>query len=333
MRKQLKKPVAFGCGLVALLSLTTPARALRPPPLSAQDQKILRDNFALCTSKLKGPYTENFCVCPDGKKVPVRGASGQIETGCAKPLFCAAFRAPWAEALAKKGVYIANIFSRDLHLWDSFPDHDNLVRGYILEKYFTETNPSTKLAQLRSFGGLSGAEYELPASARFFERYLGSPKFNDNRDFLLAYELQRRYFVHSDLGQIEKVRALSVRIQSADPKFKPLRDAIHNQLSPGLLPQLVAYRDQVPSGTTRSQINELITAVQKLTSLDSSALATVVAEVEDRALRSRLEALLPSPNTEPVAAISSLAELMVLTRRTAGARKASPQDARRLIDI
>ena len=333
MRKQLKKPVAFGCGLVALLALTTPARALRPQPLSAQDQKILRDNFALCTSKLKGPYTENFCVCPDGKKVPVRGASGQIETGCAKPLFCAAFRAPWAEALAKKGVYIANIFSRDLHLWDSFPDHDNLVRGYILEKYFTETNPSTKLAQLRSFGGLSGAEYELPASARFFERYLSSPKFNDNRDFLLAYELQRRYFVHSDLGQIEKVRALSVRIQSADPKFKPLRDAIHNQLSPGLLPRLVAYRDQVPSGTTRSQINELITAIQKLTSLDSSALATVVAEVEDRALRSRLEALLPSPNTEPVAAISSLADLMVLARRTVAARKAAPQDARRLIDI
>ncbi len=62
-------------------------------------------------------------------------------------------------------MYIANIFSRDLYLWDSFPDHNDLVRGYILEKYFIETNPNHKLSQLRAFGGLSGAEYETPASA------------------------------------------------------------------------------------------------------------------------------------------------------------------------
>jgi hypothetical protein len=43
-------------------------------------------------------------------------------------------------------MYIANLFSRDLYLWDSFPDHNDLVRGYILEKYFTETNPTNKLA-------------------------------------------------------------------------------------------------------------------------------------------------------------------------------------------
>src|SRR5262245_52272560 len=103
---------------------------------------MLRDNFALCISKLKGPYTENFCVCSDGKKVPVRGASGQVGIGCKNPRFCAAFRAPWAEALAKQRVYIGNIFSRDLDLWDSFPDHNDLVRGYILEKSFTDTNPN-----------------------------------------------------------------------------------------------------------------------------------------------------------------------------------------------
>ena len=129
------------------------------------------------------------------------------------------------------------------------------MRGYILEKYFTETNPNHKLSQLKSFGGLSGAEYETPASARFFERYLSAPEFNDNRDFLLAYELQKRYFVRADLGQIEKVRAMSVRIQDADPKFKPLRDAIHNQLSPGLVPQLVAFRDPLPPGSIRSQVD------------------------------------------------------------------------------
>src|SRR5262249_40889546 len=148
-----------------------------------------------------------------------------------------------------------------------------------------------KLSQLKAFGGLSGAEYETPAAARFFERYITSNDFNDYRNFLLAYELQKRYFVRADLGQIEKVRALSVRIQNADPKFKPLRDAVHNQISPGLVPQLVAFRTQLSAGVTRNQVDELIAEVAKLTSLDESALKTQVAELEDAALRSRVAAL------------------------------------------
>jgi hypothetical protein len=329
----LKRLAKLGTCLAVLLTFAVPAMAYRPPPLSPQDQKLLRDNFALCISKLKGPYTENFCVCSDGQKVPVRGASGRVDIGCKNPRFCAAFRAPWAEALAKKELYIANIFSRDLFLWDSFPDHNNLVRGYILEKYFTDTNPNSKLSRLRSFGGLSGAEYETPASARFFERYLSAPEFKDNRDFLLAYELQKRYFVQGDLGQIEKVRTLSVRIQVADSKFKPLRDAIHNQLSPSLVPQLLTYRDQLAPGPVRTQIDELATEIQKLTSLDANALKTLVARIEDERLRSQLTTLLPVTDGEPVAAISSLAQLMVLARRTAGAHQGSPADARRLIDL
>ncbi|HVO26235.1 MAG TPA: hypothetical protein VMW56_21685, partial [Candidatus Margulisiibacteriota bacterium] len=149
----MKRLCAIGVVLVAALSAPPPAAAFRPLPLEAKDQKILRDNFALCTAKLKGPYTENICVCPDGRKIPVRGASGALGVGCKDALFCAAFRAPWAEALAKERVYIANIFSRDLYLWDRFPDHNDLVRGYILEKYFTDTNPKHKLSQLKAFGG------------------------------------------------------------------------------------------------------------------------------------------------------------------------------------
>src|SRR6476620_9910326 len=135
--ERLKEIIAMGWGLVVLLAITMPAATFRPLPLSARDQQLLRDNFGQCISRLKGPYTENFCVCADGKKIPVRGASGQIDGGCKNPLFCAAFRAPWAEALTKQRMYIANLFSRDLYLWDSFPDHNDLVRGYILEKYFT----------------------------------------------------------------------------------------------------------------------------------------------------------------------------------------------------
>lgn len=328
----MKKCIAFALAVIAL-GAVTPAEAFRPLPLDAKDQKVLRDNFVLCTAKLKGPYTENFCVCPDGKKIPVRGASGQISSGCKDPLFCAAFRAPWAEALAKQRMYIGNIFSRDLSLWDSFPDHNDLVRGYILEKYFTDTNPNHKLSQLRAFGGLSGAEYETPASASFFERYLTAPEFNDNRDFLLAYELQKRYFVRADLGQIEKVRALSVRIQQADPKFKPLRDAVHNQISAGLVPQLEAFREPLPRGPVRAQIDELIAEIRKLTSLDDSALTTQVAAIQDATRRAQLSAAIPAPNADPVGAIVSLAQIMVLDRQTVATGKLSPADERRLIDL
>src|SRR5262249_10688904 len=251
--------VMLGAGLFA-----APVDAVRAPELSGAEKKTLKDNFALCVGKLKGPYTENFCVCPGGEKRPVRSASGALGTGCKDPIFCAAYRAPWAEALAKDGVYIANVFSRDLYLWDTFTDHNDLVRGYVLENYFIETNPTHKFAELRAFGGLSGAEYETDASARFFERYLSSPEFTDTRNFLLAYELQKRFFLHADLGQIEKVRAIAVRVQAADPRFKPLRDAVHNQMSASLIPRLVAYRDKLPAGSERTQIDEMIGEITKL---------------------------------------------------------------------
>jgi hypothetical protein len=319
---------------VALLCATAPpAGAFRAPELSAEQQKILRDNFALSVRKLKGPYTENFCVCPDGRKIPVRGPGGKIGVGCKDALFCAAYRAPWAEALAGRGVYIANIFSRDLYLWDTFPDHDDLVRGYILEKYFVETHPDHKLSKLRAFGGLSGSEYETAASVRFFESYLAAPEFDDTRDFLLAYELQRRFFVRQDLGQIQKVRALSVRIQNADPRFKPLRDAIHNQISAGLLPEIEAYRDRLPAGAKRAEVDELITEMRKLTAIDEGTLRVQVEEIEDAETRAALSALVPPANASPVEAIVSLGRLMALARETVAAGRVAPADRRRLVDL
>src|SRR5262249_12517885 len=129
----LRRLVSIGVLLTIVWGAASPATAFRPLPLDPKDQKILRANFALSTQKLKRPYTENFCVCPDGRKIAVRNASGQLGVGCKDALFCAAFRAPWAEALANERMYIGNIFSRDLYLWDTFPDHSNLVRGYILD--------------------------------------------------------------------------------------------------------------------------------------------------------------------------------------------------------
>ena len=323
-----------GAATLALaLVLARGAGAFRAPELTPEQERVLEQNFSLSIAKLKGPYTENICVCPNGTKRPIRSASGALGAACENPIFCAAYRAPWGEALAKQRVYIGNIFSRDVYEWDSYPDHNDLIRGYILEKYFTETNPQHKLSQLRGFRGLASAEEQAPATPKLFERYLASPEFDESRDFLLAYELQKRFFVRSDVGQIQQIRAMATRVESMDPRFKPLKDSVHNQLSAGLVPRLEEYRDRLPQGAERSEIDRLVAEIAKLTSIDEKALDSQIGELQDEALRGQLRALVPGPNTDPVEAISALAQIMLTARQAVAAKKVAVADARRLIDL
>jgi len=326
--------VLRGAAAVAVvLALARGAGAFHAPELTPEQEHELRQNFSLSISKLKGPYTENTCVCPNGTKRPIRSASGALGAACENPIFCAAYRAPWGEALAKQRVYIGNIFSRDVYEWDSYPDHNDLVRGYVLEKYFTETNPQHKLAQLRNFRGLASSEEEAPAAPKLFERYLAAPEFDETRHFLLAYELQKRFFVRSDVGQIQQIRAMATRVESMDPRFKPLKDSVHNQLSAGLIPRLEEYRDRLPQGAERGEIDRLVAEIAKLTSIDEKALEPQIAAVQDEALRGQLRALVPGPNTDAVEAISALAQIMLTARQAIAAKKVTPADARRLIDL
>lgn len=301
--------------------------------LDAATQKELKRNFALCLSKKKGPYSPNFCVCKNGQKKPVQLPDGRIVSPCgANAKFCAAYRTAWAEVLAKHRMYIANIFSRDLEDWNDFDDHHDLVRGYILEKFFIETHPDHKLAEMRAYGGLSGAEYEARDAPLFVERYLADPSFDDARHHLLAYELQRRFFVRDDQGQIQAIRNLASRIYAADRNFKPLRDATHNQVSGALLPRLEAYRAKVPAGA-RPDLDRLIAEIRKLTSLDESVLVPQIQGVRDESAREDLEDALPAKDATPVASIGALANIMVETRRLVAAEEVEPADRRRLIDI
>lgn len=306
--------------------------ALEAPELTTAQQTELKTNFALCKAKLKGPYGDNYCACPDGKERPVQ-VDGRVTSPCGgREVYCAAYRAPWAQALGRERMWIANIFARDVAQWDTFPDHHDLVRGYILEKYFTDTNPKDKLAEMRSYGGLSGAEYEAPAAARCFERYLSAPEFDDAHHYLLAYELQRRYYVRDDQGQIQKIRAISARIKDADPSFKPLRDATHNQITASLIPKLQAYRAAKSAGAVRGQVDELIAAIEKLTRLDDSALHAQLAALDDTKLGAQLTSMLPGADADPVDALEALASVMVRARQQVASRQSSPADDRRLVD-
>ncbi|MFC1851334.1 PEP/pyruvate-binding domain-containing protein [candidate division CSSED10-310 bacterium] len=297
----------------------------------------LKENFELCVKKLKGPYSENFCVCKDGSRVAVTGPDGKViprPCGEKGQLFCSAFRAPWAEKLGKQGLYLGNLFARDLFLWDSFSDHHNLVRGYILENYFLETHPKHKLAELRAYGGLSGAEFEAAAAPRFFERYVSGPTFDDFKHYLLASELQRRFFVRKDLGQIDKVRILSSRIQSSNPKFKPLRDAIHNQISAQLIPKVEFYRNGLSKGTDKTLYDELITEMRRLTDISEKDIKNQLEEIQDAPLRISLSQQIHQTDTASVeSSITQLCSMMARARQVVAARTLNAADSRRLIDL
>ncbi len=317
-----------------MLAMVAAAALARGPALTDAQIAKLDQNWRLCLAKKKGPYTKNYCVCQDGEKRPVQLPDGSIVSPCSgNARFCAAFREPWAQALADEGMYIANLFSRDLWQWDSFPDHHDLVRGYLLEKFFVETHPQHKLAEMRAYGGLAGAEYEARDAPRFFERYLALDSFKEPRHYLLAYDLQRRFYVRADQGDIVKVRNLASAIHRQRESFKPLRDAVHNQISAALIPRIAAYRDQLARGDTRARVEELIVEIQKLTSLDEAALQAQLPAIEDAPMRKALAARLPAPKTPDLEAVTALADVMVSARRTVEAKTVSVGDRRRLIDL
>ncbi len=321
---------------VVLLLLGSPAPAFQVDELTAEQQEKLDSNFKTIMGRRKGPYTVNFCVCKNGDKRPVL-ANGVIANRCGgedNTRFCGALRNEWAEALAGERVYIANLFSADLFGWDSYPDKHDLIRGYILEKFFTDTHPEHKLAEMRAYGGLSGAEYEARDMPLLFEGYLGEEGFNDSQHFILAYELQKRFFVRNEWGEIQKIRNLASQIYARDKKFKPLRDSTHNQISASLIPRLSAYRDGLPEGSrVRKDIGTLIAEIDKLTNLDESALAPQLAEIEDQGLRGELESQLPAEDADPVTTIAALGKLAAASRGAVAAGQVSTADRRRLVDI
>jgi hypothetical protein len=328
--------IALGtlAALSLLLGATGAAKAAGGVPLDESAKRVLDESWRKSIDEPKGPYSLNYCVCKDDAKKPVQLPDGRIVRPCGNsPKFCSGFREPWAEALGKQRMWIANLFSRDLWLWEKFPDHHDLVRGYILEKFFVETHPEHKLAKMRAYGGISGAEFESRDAPIFFERYLAMPEFDEPRHFLLAYELQRRFYLREDQGQISTVRNQATAIQQLNFDFKPLRDQVHNQLSADVIPKLARWRDErAKNDEQRAKVDELIAEVRKLTSLDQSVLKAQLPEIEDEAVRSRISQQVAAIGDDPIAAIRTLSQVMLEARQTIDAKQVSPADRRRLID-
>jgi len=304
------------------------------PVLTAAQEEMLARNWQTIQHKKKGPYSQNYCVCSDGSRELVL-QDGIVADRCTQTNFCAAFRAPSGVALATAGMYVGNIFSSDLLDWDTFADHHDLVRGYILENFYMSSHPRSKLAQMQGYRGLKGAEYEARDMPVFQEKYLEDKSYNDYRHFILAYELQRRFFSKKNQGSIQNIRDLAGLIYNHNNDFKSLRDAVHGRIAASLLPQLTNYRDNLPLGQNeiKQQVSELMTQIEQLTSLDQSILTPQISELSAPAIKKQLQDLIDRPEDTPIKKINSLARLMVISRQAVATRQVVSADLRRLIDI
>jgi len=303
--------------------------------LSNVQKNILKKNWQTIQHKVKGPYSLNYCVCTDGTREPVLAKDGSIANRCKSTVFCGAFRAPVGEALTTTGMYVGNSFASDLFEWDKFPNHHNLVQGYILENYYMTAHPESKLAEMQTYRGLKGAEYEARDMPLFQEKYLADPSYNDYRHFILSYELERRFFTRNDQGNIQKIRSKAAMIQQHDKDFKPMRDAVHGRIATSLFPMLRDYRDKLPQSGIgeKIQIDELIALVEQLTSLDESILIPQINGLSSISLRASLKKIVSFRKDRPARNISNLAKLMVKDRHAVANRQVSISDARRLIAI
>lgn len=133
---------------------------------------------------------------------------------------------------------------------------------------------------------------------------------------------------------MQEVRDMASRVQGLDPKFKPLRDATHNQISAGLIPLLADYRDNKAGPRTARMIDGLIAEIRLLTSLETEALDADIAEIEDDGLRNTLAVLAgEAAIAEGTTRLARLGDIMRTTRNAVAEGTVSPADRRRSIDL
>lgn len=317
--------------VVAVFLLVAANFAVASESLSDASRKKLDQNWRLCLLKKKGPFSANTCVCKDGSKEMVRKVDGKLILPCGGAFaWCEAFRSDWGRAVAEEGVWVGNLFKRDVYEWKQIGDPHALVRGYALEHFFIAANPGHKLDQLRAYGGLSGAEYEAAALPELLDLYLSQPDFDPNEHYLVVFEMLRRFRVENDFEKILRVRNQSSAIQAKDRGFKPYRDRTHNQISASLVPILRTYREGLPEGSSLApKVDELILGVEELVTPTDADLRAAVASLDSGATKVELSDALSGLDLGGEKRADALARVLVVTRRAF----AESAQRRRLLEV
>ena len=130
------------------------------------------------------------------------------------------------------------------------------------------------------------------------------------------------------------MRVLATQIQSRNPSFKPLRDAVHNRISAGEIPRIKSFRDALRPDQDRRPYDELIEALMLLTAIDEKSHYSEIAGLDDGQTRVSLTRMLQSIDlADPLSMATSLGKLLVESRSAVTQKSLTSRDSRRLIDI
>lgn len=302
--------------------------------LSADENKTLTQTYQKIQSRDKGPYDINTCTCVNGELAPVADKDMRVrpdpcrELFNAKQLFCSAYRSKPAMTLIEHGVYVGNIFSNEVNLWEKNKDHHRLVKGFIFEKFQMDTNPEGKLSISRSYRGISGLEFEAKYAPVFFALYYKLPDWTDFRHYLLQYELQRRFFLSSDMVTLNDIRTLSMAMSQQYPPFKPVKDLIHNRLTADQAGLVEDFQRKHGTGSIKKEdFNRLATMIRGLTDIDSNRLPALLPKITNSEIRKRIKAVAELPASDTRGRLHALAELTVHCRQMTAARQGKAEEA------
>ena len=308
--------------------------------LSSKEKSALKSAYKTIQGKRKGPFTINTCTCKNGKLAAVADKNMRIRPNPCRELeksgqlFCSAYRNKFGKILAQNGVYVGNIFSNEVFLWDENPDHHRLVKGFILEKYYMETHPESKLTMSRAYGGISGTEFEVKYAPIFFAKYYALADWKDFHNYLLQYELQRRFFCKCNLSLVNDIRNLSLVMYRNYKPFKPVKDLVHNRLSPGLVPLIEDFQKKHPQDRKNAgKYERLVKMIRSLTYVDQSQLKGYLSDISDPGIRDRVKNILNIPKNAPLRLLHDLANLVVASRETVAAKEIKPEEAVNLINL
>ncbi len=311
-----------------------------PAELTPKEKMELRLTYKAIEAKKKGPYDINTCTCTNGKLAPVADKDMRVrpnpcmELEGAGQLFCSAYRNDPAEKLARHGVYLGNIFSNEVFLWDETPNHHRVAQGFILEKYYMETHPDSKLTVARAYGGISGSEFEVKYAPLFFAKYYALEDWKDFHNYLLQYELQRRFFCKDNLSLINDIRNLSLVMYRNYSPFKPVKDLVHNRLSPGSIPLIEEFHKKHPDDMKNAgNYKKLIDMIQEMTRVDQHQLKGYLPGISDKGIQELIKTVLNIPKKEPLKLLHTVAELVTASRKLIAAKQIPPEEAVTLINL
>jgi hypothetical protein len=263
--------------ITSLLLLTASHSILAKTP-SPEDVSAARQLFTQINSNdEKGAFGLNSLQGAYNRTTVV---SGKMPKGGV--VFQAAFRIKPAEKLVLDyGLYTGNLFSTNLFeligefvyqdrnknhnmpvdkLYkvgaEAFPTASLMTKNWVIEKHYTEVFPETGISHGFFYRGIAGAEFEEPYAREFLNYYLNFMQ-NEN-EWLPIYMLAKKspLVQSSDLqearNKIGETFSYFENYYKNRPKDQPkvvylkkIRNNIHNQLTPEVIPMIDHYLKEV----------------------------------------------------------------------------------------